>query len=142
MNHFKDKDNKVWAFEADGSQDNLIAPGLTRMSDAEVEKHRNPPKTPEHLKALAKAAKASKVSKLKVMTKAGRSFNGDDKARVALSEAIQAAKILNLVEYEWKLAGNSVELLSISELEEAFALAVVGKSSILLDKLGKPSEEL
>lgn len=42
MKYFKDADGTVFAFEADGSQDDHIADDMTQMSEAEVAKHLNP----------------------------------------------------------------------------------------------------
>ena len=43
MKYYK-KDNDVFAFEADGSQDDLITKDMTKMSDDEVDRHINPEK--------------------------------------------------------------------------------------------------
>lgn len=42
MKYFKDAAGTVYAFEADGSQDEFIPAGLTQLTDAEVEAHLNP----------------------------------------------------------------------------------------------------
>ncbi|PZW65273.1 hypothetical protein F471_03751 [Pseudomonas sp. URMO17WK12:I1] len=41
--YFKDADGVPYAFEADGSQDAFIPPGLVAMTDAEVAAHLAPP---------------------------------------------------------------------------------------------------
>ena len=41
MNYYK-KNNEVYAFEADGSQDFLITKDMVRMTEEEVDKHTNP----------------------------------------------------------------------------------------------------
>lgn len=47
MKHFKDPSSgAVYAYEADGSQDEHIKQGLIRMTDAEVHAHLNPPLAP------------------------------------------------------------------------------------------------
>lgn len=43
MKYYK-KDNKVFAFEDDGSQDEYITQDMTQMSDEEVDRHINPDK--------------------------------------------------------------------------------------------------
>lgn len=43
MKYYKDKDGKVFAYEADGSQDALIPASYKKMTNAEVTKHLNPP---------------------------------------------------------------------------------------------------
>jgi hypothetical protein len=37
MKHYKDSQGNVYAYEADGSQDHLIKPGLTPIKNEEVE---------------------------------------------------------------------------------------------------------
>ena len=44
MKYYRDKDNQVFAYELDGSQDHLIS-DKTPMTAEEVEAHINPPKT-------------------------------------------------------------------------------------------------
>lgn len=39
MKYFKDENGQVYAFEADGSQDDLISENLVQMNDAEVNAH-------------------------------------------------------------------------------------------------------
>lgn len=47
MKHFKDPSSgDVYAYGADGSQDEHIKQGLIRMTDAEVHAHLNPPLAP------------------------------------------------------------------------------------------------
>ena len=48
MKYYKDKDNNVFAYEDDGSQDDFIGDKVS-MTDAEIEAHINPPKTEEQL---------------------------------------------------------------------------------------------
>lgn len=43
MKYYKSEAGEVFAYEADGSQDDFIKPGLARMTDAEVQAHLNPP---------------------------------------------------------------------------------------------------
>lgn len=42
MKYFKDNAGTVYAFEADGSQDDFIPAGLTPMTEVEIEEHLNP----------------------------------------------------------------------------------------------------
>ncbi len=51
MKHFKKPDGSIWAFESDGSQDDMITPDMTPLSDADLYALRNPPKTPEQIEA-------------------------------------------------------------------------------------------
>lgn len=43
MKHYKDAQNNVYAYEADGSQDALILPGLTPITEAQADALRAPP---------------------------------------------------------------------------------------------------
>jgi hypothetical protein len=36
MKYYKDSNNNVWAFESDGSQDNIIPSGLTHITNEEA----------------------------------------------------------------------------------------------------------
>lgn len=52
MKHFKTPANHIYAFESDGSQDDLIAADMTPISDAELAVLRAPPPlTPEQVTA-------------------------------------------------------------------------------------------
>tara|TARA_R100001480_G_C4668184_1_gene173160 strand:+ start:430 stop:690 length:261 start_codon:yes stop_codon:yes gene_type:complete len=45
MKHYKDKDNNIYAYESDGSQDHLISKDLTAITDKEADKIRVVPLT-------------------------------------------------------------------------------------------------
>lgn len=49
MKYYKDSNNKVYAYESDGSQDAFIKPDLTPISEAEAMELANPPPTKEEL---------------------------------------------------------------------------------------------
>lgn len=56
---------EVYAYEADGSQDEYIKPSLSRMADAEVQAHLNPPipsLTREQIEALRLRAYADPLT--------------------------------------------------------------------------------
>lgn len=47
MKYYRDPNtSEIFAYEADGSQDEYIKQGLVRMTDAEVHAHLNPPPAP------------------------------------------------------------------------------------------------
>ena len=50
MKYYKDNGNNVYAFEADGSQDNFIPSGLLPITEAEADVLRFPEPTPEEQK--------------------------------------------------------------------------------------------
>jgi len=45
MKYYKDKNNEVYSFESDGSQDSYIKPDMVAMTAVEVDAHLNPPTT-------------------------------------------------------------------------------------------------
>lgn len=47
MKHFKDSNNNIYAYEADGSQDAYILPNLVAITEEEADAIRNPPPPPE-----------------------------------------------------------------------------------------------
>lgn len=51
MKHYKKPDNSIWAFESDGSQDQLITDDMTPISDAELYILHNPEQSTEQIKA-------------------------------------------------------------------------------------------
>lgn len=55
MKYFKDSAGDVWAFEDDGSQDELVTPQMVAMTEAEVEAHLNPPPSLQELAAFESA---------------------------------------------------------------------------------------
>jgi hypothetical protein len=55
MKYYKDKNNQVYAFEDDGSQDAFIPDHLTPIAEAEAMAITNPPPTAEQIQAKANA---------------------------------------------------------------------------------------
>ena len=66
MKYYRDSNtSEIFAYEADGSQDEHIKQGLVRMTDAEVHAHLNPPAKPltrEQIEALRLQAYANPLS--------------------------------------------------------------------------------
>lgn len=59
MKYFKDpKNGDVYAYEADGSQDEFIKYGLEPMSDDEIYAHQHPTLTPEQIVELNSSVEA------------------------------------------------------------------------------------
>jgi hypothetical protein len=54
MKHYTKPDGSVWAFEADGSQDHLVTPDLTPITDAQLTILRAP--TPEQQVEIERVA--------------------------------------------------------------------------------------
>ncbi|CBJ81761.1 putaive tail fiber assembly protein (fragment) [Xenorhabdus bovienii str. Jollieti] len=63
MKYYKSTDNKVYAYESDGSQDSWIKPGLVPITEAEADAITNSPPTPEQLQQNAEYEKRYRMSK-------------------------------------------------------------------------------
>ena len=128
MKYYKDTNGEVFAFEADGSQDYLIDPSLVLMTQAEVNLHLNPPKTPAQLAEEAKIARELAVSQIKVTTTSGKSFNGDETSQTRMARAV-ASSIAGETT-SWILADNTVATVTHEELKEALRLAGQAQTAI------------
>jgi len=49
MKYFKNTNNEVFAFNADGSQDAYIKPDMVALTQSEADAHINPPLTPAQI---------------------------------------------------------------------------------------------
>ena len=91
-----------------------------------------PQYTGEELLAIAKADQDSQAKILKeqalasitVTTTSGKVFDGNETARNNMLSAISSATFLNQTEAYWKLADNTVVLITLDELKEALALSI------------------
>lgn len=61
MKYYKDPNNKVYAYESDGSQDAYIKPDLTPISESEALALANPPPTPEQLATQIRSERDAKL---------------------------------------------------------------------------------
>jgi hypothetical protein len=115
MKHYKDSNGIVYAYESDGSQDDLIG-NKALMTDAEVQAHFNPqPPIP---------SKQQLLTSITVTTQAGNTFDGNETARNNMLSALYAAEVTGLQSTNWKLADNSVAEVSLQELQEALTLSI------------------
>lgn len=130
MKYYKTPDNFVYAFEADGSQDELIAPGMVAMTQEEVDAHINPPPTVEQIRAEAKATRSDLVAAIKVTTQAGNTFDGDEVSQGRMARAIIALQATGTPSVTWVLADNSVLQASAAELSQALALAGAAQAAV------------
>ncbi|WP_447722517.1 tail fiber assembly protein [Edwardsiella tarda] len=69
MKYFKGKNNSVYAYNADGSQDEYIKDGLTPITEDEVIAIINPPLTKDELIKEASVNKERLLSEIEVVTK-------------------------------------------------------------------------
>lgn len=73
--------------------------------------------------AELKRAKTDALTKI-VVEVDGKSFDGNETARLNMISAIQASELLGITENAWKLADNSVATVTVDELKQALALAI------------------
>lgn len=71
-----------------------------------------------------KAKKLEDLNNLTVLTSKGNIFDGNETARSNMSSAILSAEFVGQTEANWKMADNSVKLISLEELKEALALSI------------------
>lgn len=86
---------------------------------------------PEY-KQLVKQLRDEKISKLIVTTVSGKVFDADEKSRQRMADAILASETTGLPETQWKLADNTVSVVTYTELREAHALALQALGVLLL----------
>jgi hypothetical protein len=109
--------------------------GLVEITKEEFEalvEEKNKP-TPEQLLAEAKALKVQALNTLTVTTTAGNTFDGNESARTNMMSAIQSSDFLGVTETEWKMADNSIVLITLEELKEALALSIQAVGVIVKD---------
>ena len=103
MKHFKDKQNNIFAYESDGSQDTFIKEGLVTISDEELAVLRAPT-TDQLLQQLTSARKEQERQGVVIN---GIRYAGDPCNRQALKEAISFMDYAGLTEFEsWKDSDN------------------------------------
>ena len=120
MKYYK-LNNKVYAYEQDGSQDHLITSDMVAMTKVEVEVHTNPPDTTEQLYAKDKESKLLAVSQIKVTTALGNVFDGDEVSQNRMSRAVTASNAGDTT--QWILADNTQATVTHEELKEALLLS-------------------
>lgn len=87
-----------------------------------------PPLTPAELATIAaleaKQAKEAALATITVAIASGKVFDGNDRARNNMLSAITAASFLGQTTANWKLADNTVALVTLDEVKEALALSI------------------
>jgi hypothetical protein len=89
-------------------------------------------KAQEQLEAEAKQAKELALASITVTTQSGKVFDGRDIDQQRMVSAIISADVVGLTETYWKLADNSVELITLNELKEALALSIQALGAIIV----------
>ena len=85
MKHFKDAQNNLYAYEADGSQDAFILDGLTAITDDEAAALASPtpPPVPESTEALRRTAYQADADPLFFKSQRGEATQAEWLAKVA-----------------------------------------------------------
>ncbi len=131
MKYYKNTNNEIFAYEADGSQDEFIGDKV-ELSVQEIEAHLNPPLSPQQVQAEAKQAKELALNSITVTTTSGKVFDGKDLDQQRMMSAIMSADVVGITETYWKLADNSVAMVTLDELKEALALSIQALGVIIM----------
>jgi hypothetical protein len=81
---------------------------------------------------LAKQAKELALNSIKVTTQSGKVFDGRDIDQQRMVSAIMSADVVGITETYWKLADNSVAMVTLDELKEALALSIQALGVIIM----------
>ena len=73
--------------------------------------------------AELKIAKTDALTKI-VVDVDGKSFDGNETARLNMVSAIQASDLLGISDNAWKLADNTVATVTVDDLKQALALSI------------------
>lgn len=76
-------------------------------------------------------SKAEQLATITVTTQSGKTFDGNETARTDILSTLQTGELLGITETNWKLADDSVALVTRDELLEALALAIQAKGRIV-----------
>jgi len=90
------------------------------------------------LKAVqeAKQAKELALDSITVTTTSGKVFDGRDIDQQRMMSAIMSADVVGITETYWKLADNSVAMVTLVELKEALALSIQALGAIIMTEVG------
>lgn len=84
--------------------------------------------TSQEWRNYQKAKRNEEVEKIVVTTASGKQFDGDEKSQDRMNRAIVAASIMGQNETTWVTADNVPTLVTLTELQEAFALSLQAMS--------------
>jgi hypothetical protein len=80
-----------------------------------------------------KAIKKFLLDNLKITTATGNTFDANESSRNNMMSALMAAEVMNETSANWKLADNTIALVTVSEMKEALALAIAATGEIVLN---------
>lgn len=92
-------------------------------------------KAQEQLQVEAKQAKSLALNSIKVTTASGKVFDGRDIDQQRMLSAIMSADVVGITETYWKLADNSVAMVTLMELKEALALSIQALGVIIMTEV-------
>jgi len=87
------------------------------------------------LLAEAKQAKQLALNSITVTTTSGKVFDGRDIDQQRMMSAIMSADVVGITETYWKLADNSVVMVTLVELKEALALSIQALGAIIMTEV-------
>jgi len=125
MRYFIDENNNLRFSD----NDKYIQDTWTEITEDEFN---NPTKTEEQIKSDIKEAKKLALDSITVTTSNGNTFDGNETARINMVSAIAVADIAGITEKEWKLADNSIKVITLNELKEALLLSIQKVGDIVL----------
>lgn len=76
-------------------------------------------------------SKAELLAAITVTTQSGKTFDGNETARTDILSALTTGELIGETSTNWKLADNSVALVTRDELLEALSLAIQAKGRIV-----------
>lgn len=86
---------------------------------------------PESASLNPPPSKADLLATITVTTQSGKTFDGNETARTDILSALTTGELIGETQTNWKLADNSVALVTKDELLEALALAIQAKGRIV-----------
>lgn len=135
MKYYKSADGGVFAFEADGSQDDFIRADLVRMTSAEEAAHCDKTPTPAQEYEAWKIERAKSVAAITVMTSNGRVFDGDEVSQGRMARAILSMQANpNITHTPWMMSNNEPANVTKEELAEALALAGIRQTQLWIKR--------
>ena len=123
MTYFKDTQNNLHHLD-DAQFIYLLPEGSLEITDEEAEAIRVSQLPVIDPQIAIKAIKLQALATITVTTSSGKVFDGNETARINMLSAIQSATFLNQTQAGWKLADNTVDIVTVDEIKEALALAI------------------
>ena len=110
---------KQWILEGNTPEPEFTEEELVAIAEAEATR-------------LAKQAKELALASITVTTQSGKVFDGKDLDQQRMVSAIMSADVVGITETYWKLADNSVAMVTLLELKEALSLSIQALGVIIM----------